>query len=118
MQVQKHYVDTHGQSEIAFAFAYLLGFDLLSRMNGIHKQLLYRSYLGQPDAHPYLQPVLTQPIHWPLICREYALALLLAGLFIFTKFSLQWKGGVSYSKPSAVPYVLMTYTKFISEKNW
>ena len=28
MTVEKNYVDTHGQSEIAFAFSYLLGFEL------------------------------------------------------------------------------------------
>jgi len=71
MQVQKNYVDTHGQNEVAFAFAYLLGFDLLPRLNGIHKQLLYRPYVGQPDAYPNLWPVLTRPINWPLIRQEY-----------------------------------------------
>ncbi|EHL5407892.1 Tn3 family transposase [Salmonella enterica] len=29
MDIEKQYVDSHGQSEVAFAFSYLLGFDLL-----------------------------------------------------------------------------------------
>ncbi|MCP4901599.1 MAG: transposase, partial [bacterium] len=32
MNVEKQYVDSHGQSEVAFAFCYLLGFDLLPRL--------------------------------------------------------------------------------------
>ena len=33
--VEKNYVDSHGQSEVAFAFCHLLGFDLLPRLKGI-----------------------------------------------------------------------------------
>jgi TnpA family transposase len=29
MNVEKNYVDSHGQSEVAFAFCHLLGFQLL-----------------------------------------------------------------------------------------
>lgn len=71
MQVQKNYVDTHGQNEVAFAFAHLLGFDLLPRLKGIHQQVLYRPYTGQPDAYPHLQAILTRPIHWELIRQQY-----------------------------------------------
>jgi TnpA family transposase len=31
MNLQKNYVDTHGQSEVSFAFSHLLGFELLPR---------------------------------------------------------------------------------------
>jgi TnpA family transposase len=71
MHVQKNYVDTHGQNEVAFAFAHLLGFDLLPRLKGIHKQTLYRPQAGRPDAYPQLQPILTRPIHWDLIRQQY-----------------------------------------------
>ena len=71
MSVQKNYVDTHGQSELAFAFCYLLGFDLLPRLKGIHKQKLYRPESGQPNAYPNLQQVLTRAIDGELIQREY-----------------------------------------------
>jgi TnpA family transposase len=71
MQVDRTYVDTHGQSEVAFAFCYLLGFDLLPRLNGIHRQKLYRPRAGQPKAYPHLQWVLSRPINWQLIRQQY-----------------------------------------------
>lgn len=42
MDVQKQYVDTHGQSEVDFAFCHLLGFALLPRLKNLKKQRLYR----------------------------------------------------------------------------
>ena len=35
MAVERQYVDSHGQSEVAFAFCHLLGFELLPRLKGI-----------------------------------------------------------------------------------
>jgi TnpA family transposase len=85
MEVQKNYVDTHGQSEVAFAFAYLLGFDLLPRLKGIHKQTLYRPQAGQLAAYPHLQPILTRPINWQLIRQQYDLMIQYAlALFLRT----------------------------------
>ena len=71
MQVDRNYVDTHGQSEIGFAFCSLLGFQLLPRLKNLHSQKLYRPETGQPDAYPNLQPVLTRPIKWDLIKQQY-----------------------------------------------
>ena len=71
MQIEKSYVDSHGQSEIAFAFCYLLGFDLLPRLKRIHAQKLYRPQAGLPDAYPHLLLVLTRPINWTLIRQQY-----------------------------------------------
>ncbi len=71
MTVEKHYVDSHGQSEVAFAFTRLLGFRLLPRLKHLKRQRLYRPEAGQPDAYPNLQPVLTRPIDWDLIRRQY-----------------------------------------------
>jgi TnpA family transposase len=65
------YVDSHGQSDAAFAFCHLLGFRLLPRLKGIHRQRLYRPTTGQPDAYPALQRVLTRPIDWALIAHQY-----------------------------------------------
>ena len=64
-------MDSHGQSEVAFAFCRLLGFQLLPRLKAIHSQRLYRPEAGQPDAYPNLQPVLTRPIDWELIEQQY-----------------------------------------------
>jgi hypothetical protein len=71
MEVEKNYVDSHGQSEVAFAFCRLLGFHLLPRLKALHAQKLYRPETGRPDAYLNLQPVLTRPIDWDLIERQY-----------------------------------------------
>ena len=71
MDVQKNYVDSHGQSEVAFAFTHLLGFQLMPRLKRIKVQKLYRPYTGQSDDYPNLQPILTRPINWDLIRQQY-----------------------------------------------
>ncbi|MEE9149494.1 MAG: Tn3 family transposase [Candidatus Tectomicrobia bacterium] len=71
MEVEKNYVDTHGQSNVAFAFCHLLGFHLLPRLKGIHRQKLYRPVTGEPDAYPNLQAILQRPIRWQLIRQQY-----------------------------------------------
>ena len=71
MEVEQHYVDSHGQSEIAFAFSHLLGFDLMPRLKAIASQKLSRPHPGHVDAYPNLQPILTQPINWALIRHQY-----------------------------------------------
>ncbi len=71
MQVDRNYVDTHGQSEVGFAFCSLLGFQLLPRLKNLHAQKLYRPDTGQPDAYPNLQHILTRPIKWELIRQHY-----------------------------------------------
>lgn len=71
MEVEKNYVDSHGQSEVAFAFCHLLGFQLMPRLKAIHSQRLYRPEPGMTDAYPNLQLVLTRPINWELIRQQY-----------------------------------------------
>ncbi len=71
MEVKKNYVDSHGQSEVAFAFSHLLGFQLMPRLKRIKVQKLYRPYTGQSDAYPNLQPILTRPLNWDLIRQQY-----------------------------------------------
>jgi TnpA family transposase len=71
MTIDRQYVDSHGQSEVAFAFCHLLGFQLLPRLKAIHKQRLYRPDTEHSEAYPHLQPVLRRAIHWPLIVPEY-----------------------------------------------
>jgi TnpA family transposase len=72
MDVEKNYVDSHGQSEVGFAFCYLLGFELLPRLKYLKKQRLYRSR-PQSDGEPYahIQAILTRPIQWELIAAQY-----------------------------------------------
>src|SRR5258708_19741525 len=71
MSIDRQNVDSHGQSEVAFAFCHLLGFDLLPRLKAIHIQRLYRPESGRPEAYEHLQPILTRPIDWDLIRRQY-----------------------------------------------
>lgn len=69
-EIDKNYVDTHGQSEIGFAFCHLLGFKLMPRLKNINKQTLYRP--STMVSYPNLQPVLGQkPIDWSLIRKQY-----------------------------------------------
>jgi len=62
MNIEKQYVDSHGQSEVAFAFCHLLGFQLLPRLKHLKRQKLYRPEAGQAEAFPHVQPILTRPI--------------------------------------------------------
>lgn len=71
MAVDKNYVDTHGQSSVAFAFCYLLGFQLLPRLKPINRQKLYRPYKTGDDEFAGLKPILTRPIRWGLITQHY-----------------------------------------------
>ncbi len=71
MAVDRQYVDSHGQSEVAFACCHLLGFRLLPRLKALSRQKLSRPDAGQPEAYPNLQPVLTRPIRWDLIHQQY-----------------------------------------------
>ncbi|MFC7439594.1 Tn3 family transposase [Laceyella putida] len=71
-EVDRNYVDTHGQSEVGFAFCHLLGFKLMPRFKNIGSQKLYKPNHGMTDAYPNLQPVLAKnPINWDLIRQQY-----------------------------------------------
>ncbi len=67
---RRNYVDTHGQSAVAFAFCHLLGFQLLPRLKNIGIQRLYRVGGDCPVPAP-LKPVATRPIRWDLIGQQY-----------------------------------------------
>ncbi len=69
MEINHQYVDSHGQSTVAFCR--LLGFELLPRRKAIHAQKLYRPKTGQADAYAKLQQILTRPIDWELIRQKY-----------------------------------------------
>lgn len=71
MEIEKNFVDSHGQSEIGFAFCHLLGFNLMPRLKAIYKQKLYRPDSGITDSFPNLQDILTRPINWGLIHQQY-----------------------------------------------
>jgi TnpA family transposase len=65
----RNYVDTHGQSAVGFAFSELLGFQLMPRLKNLGAQRLYRP--DDSSRWAELAPVLTRPIGWELIARQY-----------------------------------------------
>ena len=71
MEVDRQYVDSHGQSTVAFAFCRLLGFQLLPRLKAIHSQKLHRPGTGKADAYANLQLILSKPIDWELVRQQY-----------------------------------------------
>ena len=71
MDVQKSYTDSHGQSEVGFAFCHLLGFDLLPRLKAISSQKLYLPETDSAGNYPNLTGILTRPIKWDLIRQQY-----------------------------------------------
>lgn len=70
-QVDKTYVDTHGQSEVGFAFCKLLGFQLMPRLKNLHKQKLCLPFPEDIDNYPHLVPILRKAINWKLIREQY-----------------------------------------------
>lgn len=71
MDIEKQYVDTHGQSYVAFAFCHLLGFRLLPRFKSVSKKKLYLPLAGEKNLYPNLDGILTRPIKWDLITQQY-----------------------------------------------
>lgn len=66
MEVNRQYVDSHGQTTVAFAFCRLLGFELMPRLKDINRQKLYKT--GARQFFPNLEPVIaTRAIDWELI---------------------------------------------------
>lgn len=66
MDVDRQYVDSHGQNAVAFAFCRLLGFDLMPRLKGISKQKLYKAEAGQSFCN-INQVIAVKAINWELI---------------------------------------------------
>jgi len=71
MEVKKNFTDSHGQSEVGFAFMHLLGFELMPRLKAIARQKLYLPATGCADEYANLKDVLTRPINWELIRQQY-----------------------------------------------
>lgn len=72
MDVDRQYTDTHGASIAGFAFAHMLGFNLLPRLKNVGSARLYRPAAGEDEQWPRLGPVLsTKTIDWELIRQQY-----------------------------------------------
>lgn len=72
VEIDRQYTDTHGASIVGFAFAHMLGFNLLPRLKNVGSARLYRPAAGEDEQWPHLAPVLsTKTIDWDLIRQQY-----------------------------------------------
>lgn len=71
LEIRRQYVDSHGQSEVAFAFCRLLGFELAPRLKAIARQKLCLPRTGMKSELPNLAPILSDVIDWEGIERQY-----------------------------------------------
>jgi len=72
MVVDRQYTDTHGASIVGFAFAHMLGFNLLPRLKNVGSARLYRPATREDESRPQLGPVLSKKtIDWELIRQQY-----------------------------------------------
>ncbi|PXW50890.1 TnpA family transposase, partial [Chelatococcus asaccharovorans] len=71
LEIRRQYVDSHGQSEVAFAFCHLLGFELAPRLKAIARQKLTLPRSGMKGELPNLRPILSEVIDWASIERQY-----------------------------------------------
>jgi TnpA family transposase len=71
MNMNRVFVDTHGQSNIGFAISYLLGFDLLPRIKAINKQKLYSVSSKDKEKYTNISEIIKSSINWKLIEENY-----------------------------------------------
>jgi Tn3 transposase DDE domain len=72
VEIDRQYTDTHGASIVGFAFAHVLGFNLLPRLKNVGSARLYRPADGEDEKWPNLAPVLSsKTIDWDLIGQQY-----------------------------------------------
>ena len=72
MRVEKNFVDSHGQSEVAFAFCHLLGsVRLMPRLKRIKYERLYFPDKGSAGDYPNLAGTFARPIRWDRIEQQY-----------------------------------------------
>jgi TnpA family transposase len=72
MRVEKNFVDSHGQSEVAFAFCHLLKLvRLMPRLKRIKYERLYLPTASMSTKIPSLKGVIARPIRWDLIIQQY-----------------------------------------------
>ena len=62
LEIRRQYVDSHGQSEVAFAFCKLLGFELAPRLKAIARQKLCLPRPGMKGDLPNLMQVIKHPV--------------------------------------------------------
>ena len=71
MEIQRQYVDSHGQTAVGFAFCHLLGFELAPRLKAIARQKLVLPAAGMRARLPNLAPILSNVVDWAEIEQQY-----------------------------------------------
>jgi len=71
MSVDTAYVDSHGQTEVAFAFSKLLGFDLAPRIKRVGHSRLYSPTEAFTDRLSNIGQMVARPVNWQRIARYY-----------------------------------------------
>ncbi|MGW6603442.1 Tn3 family transposase [Streptomyces sp. NPDC055036] len=72
VDIDRQNTDTHGASIVRFAFAHMLGFNVLPRLKNVGTARPYRPAAGEDDTWPHLAPVLsTKTIDFELIRQQY-----------------------------------------------
>ena len=71
MEIQRQYVDSHGQSAVGFAFCRLLGFELAPRLKAIARQKLALPTSDMRTELPNLLPILSSAVGWEEIEQQY-----------------------------------------------
>jgi len=71
MRVETNFVDSHGQSEVAYPFCRFLGIDLIPRLKRVKYERLYLPEKDSEDRFPNLAGILARPIRWDLPYEQY-----------------------------------------------
>jgi len=71
MNIESNYVDTLGQSEMAFAFCRFLSVELMPWLKRMKYERLHLPDKGLKDSLPYLSGVLDRPIRWNQVYACY-----------------------------------------------
>jgi len=72
MRVKKNYVDSHGQSEVAFPVCRFVFVDLCPRLKRLKHERLYLPEKGMENQLINLKGVLARPIRWNKIYDQYS----------------------------------------------
>jgi len=71
VDIERHFTDSHGQTEIAFGFCHLLGYDLAPRIKRIAYQQLYLPDINLRSRLNNIFPMCRRAINWCLIEEYY-----------------------------------------------
>src|SRR3546814_13631397 len=71
MEIQRQYLDSHGQSAVGFAFCRLLGFELAPRLKAVARQKLALHQAGLRTRLSNLLPIVPRPIDGDAIEQQY-----------------------------------------------